>query len=343
MSQTEDSDLSDSSPSSSSEDSVASSSITAEDWVATELFETTSMASTALARPPPCKSSLTSAVKLLLASQHIQSSWDTSALDFWAIRPVFPFLKLPQDIRHIIYELLLRVPSKAITLTKIHRSPGIYSLGKRLIRFKRVTLSYLLVNRQVYGEAIRVFFARNNFAFNYSGFAATLGRMSGLAPSYITEITFSLGGYFRSDLEDAIPLFEKMKNLRRFHFLVDDGVLLRVLREYGSQRIFLHKVPGLVSLRRIRGMFSFDVQWIQDRGMVDDSAFEHDLHEKQRLVIEGWLKETMLKPREVEGGIHTDSGSECAEGNEAFIELADSQRFGKRRKPLRGEVQLDWM
>lgn len=130
---------------------------------------------------------------------------DTSAQPpYRKISPHFPFLKLPPEMRLIIYEHLLVFPDKGIVNIKLksdhEASKHSCQVDRNSSALRNRALNVLLVSKAVFAEAAKVFYSENHFlstddSNEYESILAChafLTARSSLTLKYIKSVGFSI-------------------------------------------------------------------------------------------------------------------------------------------------------
>ena len=239
---------------------------------------------------------------------------------------VFPFLKLPAEIRQKIYRYVLHFPDpivlvKALDITSYHKhlrqcplnthafeEEGLSSYNEiccidrftgvsRMIPLPDSVLSILVVSRQIYQEALAEFYTGNHFVFNcerrrfrYIGRRATMLAMHEIL-AHIGERSQLIGEmsfeFASSYASSVFKLLKKNTRLTKLHLVME-------IDAPGSGRRGFLTEPGVRDMLGIRGLEVLDIKG-HDR--IGDSPRQLvDIDHPQ--AIGPIMREKMMMPRE---------------------------------------------
>ncbi|KAI9715481.1 MAG: hypothetical protein M1812_005957 [Candelaria pacifica] len=171
----------------------------------------------------------------------------------------FPFLKLPPEIRNQIYRLVLVYPSTVLSLQVTMPNLSGIRTGRKEFRLQRccyhwqppwlppqVVLSILNVNRQVYKEAMPIFYHENHFhVWSGSNLRSFLFGIGSERRSWLREMTIV---FQNAGLGSAFTPLSECERLTALHI----EIYLIQLHEENGGTIEDHK--GLQKLSQIRGL-----------------------------------------------------------------------------------------
>ena len=210
------------------------------------------------------------------------------------IEQPFPLLRLPPELRLKIYEMVLALPPSGICLTSVSNvqtSPAghcsvlrrsvfrastrsydtamdyasIASSGKfdkLLFRSRPATVLLALLQccKQIFSEAVHIFYSINHF---YCGSLFSLAAMLEQTPAgrrkYIKHISFAWHPYAEGDSAKAFRLLKEAEGLQRLDIMTSESAWEKSVKIRGKQRgakrhVDLLKLPGLATLRTVRGI-----------------------------------------------------------------------------------------
>lgn len=175
----------------------------------------------------------------------------------------FPFLKLPLELRIMIYKELVIVFS-SFNITVICRRPRIlglekcepgYSMSPDSLRHP--IFVFFLVSKQTRQEAISVYYGGNRFNAQDSDIlAGYLQRIGPDACNAIREI--SIRYETGKNAAKAFKLLAQCGSLRKLHFTIDWLVVRSTV--HPVKFVPLLKRPGLPSLLKVRGIEELNVE-----------------------------------------------------------------------------------
>ncbi|KZF19253.1 hypothetical protein L228DRAFT_271498 [Xylona heveae TC161] len=222
----------------------------------------------------------------------------------------FPFLKLPAELRNEIYHYHLLASEKikptlpddtSFVRTHLARCPlnshmvrgrikctDCFSGNEEIIRIPPSSLSLLLVNKQIYNEALSIFYHENHFVFANTG---ELGNfLKAIGPKrrkFISKLTFGFGW----GAHQAFKLLAESLFLKELHINMDlNQRHLGVHHKYFVPSM-MRLATGMPALSKLRGLEIVELTG-QDktaRGIVDVN---------DEGAVGPWLKEQLLQPRE---------------------------------------------
>lgn len=161
----------------------------------------------------------------------------------------FPFMKLPLELRNMVWKELLVMP-------------GLIVMGSTKLRLGRPRVipinpiyGVFLVSKQIRQEAITTYFGNNEFiALDVAALAEFLYCIGPDACNLIRKIWiyYSRG----KNAGKAFKLLTQCGSLRKIHFRI--GCYYRTM--YRAKKLPFLKRPGIQSLLKIRGLEELDVK-----------------------------------------------------------------------------------
>ncbi|KAK4696619.1 hypothetical protein P7C71_g1335, partial [Lecanoromycetidae sp. Uapishka_2] len=185
-----------------------------------------------------------------------------------AIEP-FPFLKLPQEVRLMVYKEYLILPGTisivgsgwagARSIIKLRRECALHAPSHQShVAMDRSVLSLWSTSRTLYKESMSLFFRHNDFRFaNLTQLHRFLTRISVNARRAIASIWV---GYFGTTPAKTFKLLKECVGLRRLTIELQQssiGTIPWVAKSMGYQ---LMKIYGLADLLKIRGLQEVEVE-----------------------------------------------------------------------------------
>lgn len=185
----------------------------------------------------------------------------------------FPFLKLPLELRNMVYKELLIMPG-TLEIIKSWSSDHVVFLVNRIQNVcasietanQSAVFVVFLVSKQIRREAISIYFGCNKFgAMDTDMLAQLLYHIGPEACNAIREISieYDLGKHACK----AFKLLAQCGGLRKLHFHMLSCPLSEPYPPDFGQ--FLLKKPGIQSLLKIRGIQELDVVVSCRRGISD--------------------------------------------------------------------------
>ena len=219
---------------------------------------------------------------LMFESETLELAWRVSIPDARLYLQVplglnkgtFAFLQLPAELRNTIYEMVMHYPpsgiypavnagSEASTFRPISKDSRYHGEPVPLdslsylkdsaahfyyIQSAQKALSLLLVNKQIYEEALPFFYRLNIFTFtSVTTMAGFLKKLPSSRQRYIRDLAFSYGPGEGKFAESAFQALASMENLSKLHV---DIVESKWLHRQPDKKIL--RLPGLGTLRKIR-------------------------------------------------------------------------------------------
>lgn len=194
----------------------------------------------------------------------------------------FPFMKLPPEVRNMIYKEVL-VPPKDIHIQVAWCSYARTAYdGLRTINHSpRRTCRLLRVSKAVYYEAFPIYFGCNTF---YCDGVEALGEfLSKLKKDYRRNVRSLSFHFVGNSPAKSIKLLQGCVSLKSLEI----GVTLRMLDDYGLRKPeSLKWLPGLNDLMKVRGIQELKVNlpgalfhpyWESLRNQVSPESFIEDL------------------------------------------------------------------
>lgn len=194
-------------------------------------------------------------------------------------KTAFPFMKLPPEVRNLIYEELIIV-FLPFVITVIRLNPRILGMetldpGESMSPMSRPHPIFALfrVSKQTRQEAISVYFGGNRFnAADSDELARFLGQIGPEARNAIREV--SIRYRTGKSAGKAFKLLAGCGSLRKLHFTIDSTAVA-----YGPGNFIpLLKRPGIPTLLKVRGIEELNAEVkLQGHGLAhSDEPLEND-------------------------------------------------------------------
>lgn len=182
---------------------------------------------------------------------------------------VFPFLKLPTELRTIIYDMVFAFPLSGLSLMPYNGLGFVsrdFSKPFLIGDFHRkypplvaqpisAILNMLRLNRQVWDEAMPRFFANNTF---YVPDSEKLSRLLSLPQSYRQHIRHLAFSYSPGDHCTVFNSLKSLKKLRRLDISMDEHAwslyMGRLTGRFGTPYWPVLEIPGVSVLHSMRGL-----------------------------------------------------------------------------------------
>ncbi len=193
----------------------------------------------------------------------------------------FPILRLPLELRLMVYKFALTFPCDGVrwTVRGLHRFSG--QVNGRFVpeADPKELLALLSVSRQIYNEAMGIFYSENSFEF--SSLSILWSFLSGIGKKkrkFLRHLAFEYCSYyheqFYSDKRFAPHVFKLFKDeltLRSLHIDIDEVIILRRNKKFKGPQSF----PGFGNLIQIRslkeltfgGSFDETKKYLEDKMM----------------------------------------------------------------------------
>ena len=182
----------------------------------------------------------------------------------------FPFMRLPTELREIIYDMVMTLPKSGVvvstqsrgtslevysrnhkTETGIQDPTGMYSLLKA--HPLRYYLDVLLACRQIFQEALPIFYKRNNFLFSSQAvMERKLQVLTVERCNHIEHLSFRWNHTSKTQAERCFKRLAKMPFLRRLDIHIDEKDWTTGVT--GEEPFHLSAIHGFTILRSIRGL-----------------------------------------------------------------------------------------
>lgn len=211
----------------------------------------------------------------------------------------FPFLKLPLELRNMIYKELV-IEFLRVNITVISRRPRILGLRKCEPGYSMSPTSqphpifvFFLVSKQTRQEAISVYYGGNRFNAKDSDIlAGYLQRIGPDACNAIREI--SIRYETGKNAAKAFKLLAQCGSLRKLHFTID-WIVFKSPKHLARFVPWL-KRPGIPSLLKVRGIeeLNVEVRFGRRSWTRSGEAFDSD---KERLMQ---ALQILKEPRDVQ-------------------------------------------
>lgn len=197
---------------------------------------------------------------------------------------VFPFFRLPPELRSKVYEMVFYYPSGGLSLRRIG-CPGerrdwtqfftytkiaisdVFTAQKNIGGYRRLNtpptfqiLQPLLVNRQFLHEAGHLFYSMNTFYFeNLLQLHSDLLRLHHLRRNNIGHIAFTYCWSDKSMAAMAFKLLLPIKHLRKLTIYIDEARVASGTYNTRSEEYNALRITGIPTLRKLRGLESVEM------------------------------------------------------------------------------------
>lgn len=220
----------------------------------------------------------------------------------------FPFRKLPPELRNRIYSLHLIMPQGRTWPRRgrfrCHAFEEAFNTlsnpGYNLKPYQYSALSLLGVSRQLYREALGIFYFHNELRFDlFSDLRDFLMRIGPTRRSFIRDVAFDFMGI---GSPAAFQLLAGCERLERLHIEVrcDTFAGLREL-QHGNSRCLL-TISGMKDLLKIRGLKTVDFSY--------GSGIKGYLSKEQEERFEESVRAALTRAKEVDGKGRQDGQGE---------------------------------
>ncbi|KAK4610097.1 hypothetical protein CLAFUW4_13704 [Fulvia fulva] len=182
----------------------------------------------------------------------------------------FPFMRLPTELREVIYDMVMTFPKSGISLpphrggrplevfSRDHKTETCIQQPTRMYLMLEANpmeyyLDILLVNRQIHQEALPIFYKRNKFLF--SDQAIMESRLQVLAVerrNHIEHISFAWNRTSKTQAERCFKRLRAMPYLRHLDIHINEKQWLEAVQ--GSKPFDNSKIHGFNALKAIRGL-----------------------------------------------------------------------------------------
>ena len=190
----------------------------------------------------------------------------------------FPFFKLPPELRETIYQMVFGFPPSGLmtgfryrsfevtlkTITKDFSCPSSFQASDpqryniadqfTLPPLKSI-LAPLLVNKQVFAEAVSCFYRTNTFYFyDIEDLHQTLSNLPPSRRQHLGHIAFRYRPVDARRAAAAFKVLATVKHLRRLDIQIDEGFWMTNYGPLVKGKIDILRIPGMGTLRKMRGL-----------------------------------------------------------------------------------------
>lgn len=182
----------------------------------------------------------------------------------------FPFLKLPPEIRNVVYTLLLVFPG--VTYPKVDKPTSaachfshMRDIDKADVTVPHSALSILETNRQIHNEAVGMFYRQNDLLFSYPAhlqdFVQSLerDRLESVSSVTLFHKNHTEGGI--STMATTLKLIRRLRGLKKFHLLIEHHLVANP--SWSSAHIrerCVTRIQGIAVLFTLRGIADIKVR-----------------------------------------------------------------------------------
>ncbi len=172
----------------------------------------------------------------------------------------FPILRLPLELRIMVYKFALTFPCEGgrWTVRRIHQFSG--QVNGRSVPAANPTeiLALLSVSRQIYEEAVGIFYSENSFEFH--SLSVLWSFLSGIGKKrrkFLRNLALDYCSYYQEQFSrdkrfapNIFKLFKEEMTLRSLHIKIDEVIILHRNKKFKGPQSF----PGFGNLIRVRGI-----------------------------------------------------------------------------------------
>ena len=175
----------------------------------------------------------------------------------------FPFLKLPPEVRNVVYALLLVFPG--VTYPKVDKPTStvcqfshLSNVNKDKLPVPHSALSILQTNRQIHNEAVGMFYRQNDLVFSYPAhlqdFVQSLecDRLASVSSVTLFHKNHNEGGI--STMATTLKLVRRLRGLKKFHLLMEQQLVASPSWSSQTRERCVSRIQGLAVLFTLRGI-----------------------------------------------------------------------------------------
>jgi hypothetical protein len=182
---------------------------------------------------------------------------------------LFPFLKLPPEVRNALYALLLVFPG--VTYPKVDKPTSatcqfshLRDVERDKIPIPHSALSILQTNRQIHNEAVGMFYRQNDLVFSYPAhlqdFVQSLerDRLESVSNVTLFHKNHNEGGI--STMATTLKLIRRLRGLKKFHLLLEHQLVASPPWSSHTKERCVSRVHGIALLFTFRGIADIKVR-----------------------------------------------------------------------------------